>query len=115
MTITIDAAARIRRMRNATVSIQRLRTTEDVTSYETVQSGVSCIIIPQKRYSQQDEDAIYREKGGESTLYNLYFVSTVDVKPGDIVNDGTLNFRLLNDFERYVCPGFIIAPAVIES
>lgn len=52
MTITIDAAARIRRMGNATVSIQRLRTTEDETSYETVQSGVSCIIVPQKRYSQ---------------------------------------------------------------
>lgn len=114
MTIRIDAEARIRRMGNATVSIQRLRTIEGVTDHETVQSDVPCIIVPQKRYAQQDEDAIYRDKGGESTSYNLYFVSSIDVKPGDIVNDGTLNFRLLNDFERYVCPGFVRTPAVIE-
>lgn len=114
MTIHIDAVARIRRMGNATVTIQRLTTVEGVSAYATIASAVPCIIIPQKRYSQQDEDAIYRDKGGETTSFNLYFPSTQDVKPGDIVYDGTRNFRLMNDFEYYLAPGFIIAPAVVE-
>jgi len=112
--ITIDATARIRRMGNATVTISRFTEDDGEKAYATVASGVPCIIIPQKRYSQQDEDAIYRDKSGETTSYNLYFPDTQDVKPGDNVNDGTRNFRLMNDFEHYLASGFIIAPAVIE-
>lgn len=112
--IKIDMAARIRRMGNATVTVQRLRIIENSKSLVTIATDVRCIIVPQKRYSQLDEDTIYRDKGGETTSYNVYFASTEDVKPGDIINDGTTNLRLLNDVEPYIAGGLIIAPAVIE-
>ncbi len=115
MTIHVDATANIRRMGNATVSIQRLTTVESVTSYVSVSTGVPCIIIRQSKYGQQDDEAIYRGKSGDTSTFNLYFPSTQDVKPGDIVNDGTRDFRLMNDFDYNSAPGFVIAPGVIEE
>lgn len=82
----------------------------------TVKSGVRCLLT-KSRLDTLDDDAVYRKdraRGDQPVTY-IYMSSTETLKKGDLIVDGSISLKVLNDLSLYTVKGLIEAQGVIQE